>query len=75
MAVLDRFPFTIPYQIAHDGVVIVALAHTSRRPDQWTRPGIGPTCTPRFALSTTADDLPRDGVAAPTREAWSPRGI
>jgi toxin ParE1/3/4 len=30
--VLDRFPFTIPYQIARHEIVILALAHTSRRP-------------------------------------------
>jgi plasmid stabilization system protein ParE len=32
VAVLDRFPFTLPYQIAGDEIVILALAHTSRRP-------------------------------------------
>jgi hypothetical protein len=30
--VLDRFPFTLPYQIVGDDIVILALAHTSRRP-------------------------------------------
>lgn len=37
VAVLDRFPFTVPYQIVGDGIVILALAHTSRRPDYWSR--------------------------------------
>jgi toxin ParE1/3/4 len=35
--VLDRFPFTVPYQIADDEIVILALAHTSRRPGYWSR--------------------------------------
>jgi hypothetical protein len=35
--VLDRFPFTMPYQITGDDIVILALAHTSRRPDYWSR--------------------------------------
>lgn len=35
--VLDRFPFTMPYQIKHDDIVILALAHTSRRPGYWSR--------------------------------------
>jgi toxin ParE1/3/4 len=37
VAVLDRFPFTLPYQIVGDEIVILALAHTSRRPDYWSR--------------------------------------
>lgn len=35
--VLDRFPFTMPYQIKGDDIVILALAHTSRRPGYWSR--------------------------------------
>jgi hypothetical protein len=35
--VLDRFSFTIPYQIASEEIVILALAHTSRRPGYWSR--------------------------------------
>jgi plasmid stabilization system protein ParE len=35
--VLDRFPFTIPYQISTGEIVILALAHTSRRPGYWSR--------------------------------------
>ena len=35
--VLDRFPFTIPYQIAGEEIVVLALAHTSRRPGYWSR--------------------------------------
>lgn len=34
-AVLDRFPFTVVYQINADEIVILALAHTSRRPGFW----------------------------------------
>jgi plasmid stabilization system protein ParE len=30
VAVLDRFPFTIPYQIMQEDIVALALAHTSR---------------------------------------------
>lgn len=37
VAVLDRFPFTLPYQAAGDEIVILALAHTSRRPGYWSR--------------------------------------
>ncbi|MEO7732542.1 MAG: type II toxin-antitoxin system RelE/ParE family toxin [Kofleriaceae bacterium] len=37
VAVLDRFPFTLPYQIVGDEVVVLALAHTSRRPGYWAR--------------------------------------
>ena len=32
VAVLDRFPFTLPYQIVGDEIVVLALAHTGRRP-------------------------------------------
>lgn len=34
---LACFPFTLPYQIAGDEIVILALAHTSRRPGYWSR--------------------------------------
>jgi len=37
VAVLDRFPFRIPCQITPEDIVILALAHTSRRPDYWAR--------------------------------------
>jgi plasmid stabilization system protein ParE len=37
VAVLARFPFTLPYQIMGDQIVILALAHTSRRPGYWAR--------------------------------------
>ena len=43
VAVLDRFPFTIPYQITHEDIVVLALPHTSRRPDYWTRRSISTT--------------------------------
>lgn len=35
--VLDRFPFTVPYQIAGEEIVVIALAHTSRKPGYWVR--------------------------------------
>lgn len=35
--VLDRFPFTLPYQLAGENIVVLALAHTSRRPGYWSR--------------------------------------
>lgn len=37
VAVLDRFPFTVPYQVTGDEIVVLALAHTSRRPGYWSR--------------------------------------
>ncbi len=37
VVVLDRFPFTVPYQSKGDDIVILALAHTSRRPGYWSR--------------------------------------
>jgi toxin ParE1/3/4 len=37
LAVLDRFPFTIPYQIIGAEIVVLALAHASRRPGYWAR--------------------------------------
>ncbi len=37
VAVLDRFPFTLPYQIVGDEIVVLALSHTSRRPSYWAR--------------------------------------
>jgi plasmid stabilization system protein ParE len=41
VAVLDRFPFRIPYQITREDIVVLALAHASRRPDYWARRDIG----------------------------------
>lgn len=35
--VIERFPFTLPYQIVGRDLVVLALAHTSRRPGYWTR--------------------------------------
>jgi plasmid stabilization system protein ParE len=35
--VFHRFPFTIPYQISEEEIVILALAHTSRRSGYWSR--------------------------------------
>lgn len=37
VAVLDRFPFTLVYQIKVEEIVILALAHMSRRPGYWSR--------------------------------------
>ena len=37
VAVLDRFPFTLPYQLVGGEIVVLALAHTSRRPGYWSR--------------------------------------
>lgn len=34
---LDRFPFTLAYQLRADEVVILALAHHRRRPGYWSR--------------------------------------
>jgi plasmid stabilization system protein ParE len=33
---LQKFPYNLVYQIRSDGAVIVAVAHTSRRPDYWS---------------------------------------
>jgi hypothetical protein len=35
--VLSRFPFTLPYQIAGDEIVVLALAHMRKRPGYWSR--------------------------------------
>lgn len=35
--VLSRFPFTLPYQIIDSGIVMLALAHTRKRPGYWAR--------------------------------------
>jgi plasmid stabilization system protein ParE len=35
VAVLDRFPFTLVYQIKAGEIVILTLAHTSRSPGYW----------------------------------------
>ncbi|MCC6379104.1 MAG: type II toxin-antitoxin system RelE/ParE family toxin [Burkholderiales bacterium] len=37
VAALDRFPFAIVYQIKGDETVVLAVAHTSRRPGYWSR--------------------------------------
>ncbi len=39
VAVLDRFPFTLVYQIKTKEIVILALAHMRRRPSYWSRRG------------------------------------
>lgn len=33
---LDRFPFTIYYRVAHETLVVVAVAHQKRRPGYWS---------------------------------------
>jgi toxin ParE1/3/4 len=35
IATLDRFPYRVPYQIQPDQIVVLALAHTRRRPGYW----------------------------------------
>lgn len=35
VAVLSRFPFVLPYRADAGEVVVLALAHTSRRPYYW----------------------------------------
>ena len=34
---IQRFPFSIVYQIEGDTVYVVAVAHTSRRPGYWLK--------------------------------------
>jgi plasmid stabilization system protein ParE len=36
-ALLDRFPFAIAYQAFKNKIVVLAIAHTSRRPKYWFR--------------------------------------
>jgi len=35
--VLSRFPFTLPYQIVRSEIVVLAFAHTRKRPGYWAR--------------------------------------
>lgn len=35
--VLTRYPFTLPYQILENEVVVLALAHMRKRPGYWLR--------------------------------------
>ncbi len=35
-ALMDKFPFAIIYQIKGKVIFILALAHTSRKPNYWT---------------------------------------
>jgi toxin ParE1/3/4 len=37
VAVLDRFPFTMPYQLVDDMAFVFALAHARRRAGYWSR--------------------------------------
>lgn len=34
--VLSRFPFTLPYQVGSTAIVVLALAHTRKRPGYWS---------------------------------------
>jgi plasmid stabilization system protein ParE len=34
-ATLRRFPFSVVYQVLPDGVCVIALAHSRRRPGYW----------------------------------------
>lgn len=42
-ALLDRFPFGIAYQIFEDKIVILAIAHSSRKPLYWSRRAVAGT--------------------------------
>jgi toxin ParE1/3/4 len=33
--ILERFPFAIAYQALQEGILVLAFAHTSRRPFYW----------------------------------------
>ncbi|HEY4242034.1 MAG TPA: type II toxin-antitoxin system RelE/ParE family toxin [Kofleriaceae bacterium] len=35
IAPLDRFPFTLPYEIGVEEIVVLALAHRRRKPGYW----------------------------------------
>ena len=35
--VVDRFPYSVVYRREAEAIVIVAVAHSSRRPDYWRR--------------------------------------
>lgn len=45
--VMDRFPYTIPFIVEGDTVIIVAFAHHRRRPGYWIRRVRTPRATPR----------------------------
>jgi toxin ParE1/3/4 len=34
---LHRFPYYVAYEVLSDEVVVLAVAHTSRRPNYWLR--------------------------------------
>jgi plasmid stabilization system protein ParE len=36
-AIVERFPYVIVYQLLNDEVLILAIAHSSRRPGYWSR--------------------------------------
>lgn len=36
-ALLRRFPFAIAYQALEDRIMVIAIAHTSRRPFYWAK--------------------------------------
>ena len=33
---VKKFPFSIVYRPDHEGIIVFAIAHHSRRPDYWT---------------------------------------
>lgn len=39
--VLARFPFSLPYQIGQNRIIILAIAHTRRRPRYWLKRVVG----------------------------------
>jgi hypothetical protein len=66
-AILDRFPFRIPYQITREDIVVLALAHTSRRPDYWGRDAM-PGLTDTVPARTVSHD-----ARSPTRAIGAAR--
>jgi plasmid stabilization system protein ParE len=36
---INRFPYALVYRVAHDELMILAVAHTSRRPGYWRERG------------------------------------
>ena len=37
VALVDRFPFSIPYRIDGEVIVVLAIAHAKRRPGYWAK--------------------------------------
>lgn len=34
---LESFPYAIAFEVAQDEIIVIAVAHTSRRPNYWAR--------------------------------------